>query len=86
MTKHFLSFSALVALMLLSALSCQKNPNGTPGTPDIPGGVHPVPTEGVVDLGLSVLWMTRNVGAVKPTDVGSFFQWAGTGHLQTSVA
>lgn len=81
MTKHFLSFISLVSLMLLSVISCQKNPDGTPDTPDNPdnpGEIHPVPTEGVVDLGLSVLWMTRNVGAVKPIDFGSFFQWAGT--------
>ena len=78
MMKRFLSFIALVSLMFLSALSCQKSPDATPDTPDNPGEIHPVPTEGVVDLGLSVLWTTRNVGAVKPTDLGSFFQWAGT--------
>ena len=81
MMKRYLSFIALVSLMLLSVISCQKNPDGTPDTPDNPenpGEIHPVPTEGVVDLGLSVLWTTRNVGAVKPTDFGSFFQWAGT--------
>lgn len=75
MTKHLLSFVALAALILVPAFSCQKSPDATP---DMSGEMHPVPTEGVVDLGLSVLWMTRNVGAVKPTDVGSFFQWAGT--------
>ena len=81
MMKRYLSFIALVSLMLLSVISCQKNPDGTPDTPDNPenpGEIHPVPTEGVVDLGLSVLWTTRNVGAVKPTEFGSFFQWAGT--------
>lgn len=78
MMKHYYSFVILIAFTLLSVISCQKNPDGTPDTPDIPGEMHPVPTEGVVDLGLSVLWLDHNVGAVKPTDFGSFFQWAGT--------
>lgn len=43
MIKRFLSFIALVSLMLLSVISCQKNPDGTPDTPDIPGEIHPVP-------------------------------------------
>ena len=30
-----------------------------------------------VDLGLSVLWATRNVGAEKPEDIGSYYSWGG---------
>lgn len=30
-----------------------------------------------VDLGLSVVWATCNVGATKPEDYGGYYQWAG---------
>ncbi|MCI6806420.1 MAG: hypothetical protein MR912_12670 [Prevotella sp.] len=33
---------------------------------------------GSVDLGLSVLWATCNLGASKPTEYGGYYQWAGT--------
>ena len=31
-----------------------------------------------VELGLSVLWASCNLGAYKPTEYGSYYQWAGT--------
>ena len=31
-----------------------------------------------VDLGLSVYWATRNVGAEKPEDIGSYYSWGET--------
>lgn len=34
--------------------------------------------EGAVDLGLSVLWATHNVGAEKPEDYGNYFAWGET--------
>ena len=34
--------------------------------------------EGAVDLGLSVLWATHNVGAEKPEDYGDYFAWGET--------
>lgn len=77
MMKQFFYFVALIAFTLLLVPSCQKDHDGKPDTPDIPGELHPVPTEGVVDLGLSVLWLDHNAGAVKPSDIGSYFQWAG---------
>ncbi|MCQ2154155.1 MAG: fibronectin type III domain-containing protein, partial [Bacteroidales bacterium] len=33
---------------------------------------------GAVDLGLSVCWATRNIGATNPEDYGGYYQWAGT--------
>lgn len=30
----------------------------------------------MVDLGLSVLWASCNVGATKPEEYGKYFQWA----------
>ena len=35
-------------------------------------------TSGAVDMGLSVKWATRNLGASKPEEYGGFYQWAGT--------
>lgn len=32
----------------------------------------------VVDLGLSVLWADRNIGATKPEDLGDFYAWGET--------
>lgn len=34
--------------------------------------------EGAVDLGLSVLWASCNLGASSPEDYGDYYQWAGT--------
>lgn len=42
------------------------------------GGVADANGYEFIDLGLSVLWATRNIGASKPTNYGLFFQWAGT--------
>lgn len=35
-------------------------------------------TYNMVDLGLSVKWADRNIGAMSPEDYGSYFQWGGT--------
>lgn len=35
-------------------------------------------TYNMVDLGLSVKWADRNVGATSPEDYGSYFQWGAT--------
>lgn len=35
-------------------------------------------TSGAVDMGLSVKWATRNLGASKPEEYGGYYQWAGT--------
>ena len=36
------------------------------------------PPTGSVDLGLSVLWASCNLGSSKPTEYGGYYQWAGT--------
>ena len=36
------------------------------------------PPSGSVELGLSVLWASCNLGASKPTEFGGYYQWAGT--------
>ncbi len=35
------------------------------------------PDDGIIDLGLSVKWRSRNLGASKPEERGEYFQWAG---------
>ena len=37
-----------------------------------------LPSEPLVDLGLSVKWASCNLGASKPTEYGGYYQWAGT--------
>lgn len=37
-----------------------------------------LPSEPLVDLGLSVKWASSNLGASKPTEYGGYYQWAGT--------
>lgn len=39
---------------------------------------NPLPIWGAVDLGLSVKWASRNVGATSETDYGLYFQWGDT--------
>lgn len=49
------------------------NPNPEPG----PNPEPPSPTAGkAVDLGVSVMWSDRNIGAVKASDAGKYFAWA----------
>ncbi|MDO4819162.1 MAG: hypothetical protein Q3994_02140 [Prevotella sp.] len=43
------------------------------------------PSTEVVDLGLSVLWASRNVGAQNPWDFGDYFAWAATEPLYNSL-
>jgi len=45
------------------------------------GGVTPPtpqPTDEYVDLGLSVKWATKNLGASKPSDCGQYYAWGET--------
>ena len=45
------------------------------------GGVTPPtpqPTDEYVDLGLSVKWATKNLGASKPSDYGDYYAWGET--------
>ena len=36
-----------------------------------------IPPAGAVDLGLSVMWATCNIGADSPEEYGGYYQWAG---------
>lgn len=38
---------------------------------------EPVPVDPYVDLGLSVMWATFNLGASKPEEYGGYYQWGG---------
>lgn len=50
------------------------NPDTIPSVPDIPVEKK----YEWVDLGVSVMWATCNVGAEKPEDYGDYFSWAET--------
>ena len=43
------------------------------------------PSTEVVDLGVSVLWASRNIGAQNPWDFGDYFAWAATEPLYNSL-
>ena len=48
----------------------------------VDGGGEIDPTAGYVDLGLSVMWADRNVGAKTPQDYGLYFSWGNVdGHV-----
>ena len=75
----------------LSIPKCQykgKHPKNTPTTPvhqqpskPAKPAAKPRPTTGTlngydwVDLGLSVKWATKNVGASSPSDYGGYYAW-----------
>ena len=48
-----------------------------PEQPNTPAAEEQIEYE-YVDLGLSVYWATRNVGAEKPEDIGSYYSWGET--------
>lgn len=73
MKKYLLLLA--VALPCLIFTACSKEDDDIPGT----GGVKPaVKTGNAVDLGLSVKWADRNVGASSPEDYGDYFAWGET--------
>ena len=45
---------------------------------DVPYERPENPADGIIDLGLSVKWRSRNLGAEFPEEYGAYFQWAGT--------
>lgn len=49
--------------------------NVSPDITDTPGPEIPEVTEGAVDLGLSVMWADRNLGAERPQDYGFYLGW-----------
>lgn len=74
-----------------SLVLAQRNINNDdtiPDTPDHGNDTIPTPPEPkgdyeMVDLGLSVMWATCNVGATKPGETGSYFRWSET--IPTSI-
>ena len=53
------------------------DPTPDPGTDPDPKPEPPSSTAGkAVDLGLSVMWADRNIGASKASDAGQYFAWA----------
>lgn len=75
-------FLAVSAAML--AVSCDLHVslipnNGDPDNPSPYTDDDPGPEPGTaVDMGLSVLWATCNLGAAKPEEYGNWYQWGDT--------
>ena len=68
MKRLFTFASAIFAIVLLAG--CNKsNESVEPVDDDIHAGK-------CIDLGLSVMWATYNVGATKPEEYGDYFAWA----------
>ena len=57
----------LITLICLSLISCD---NTTVVYPDIP---DEEPDKEYVDLGLSVKWAAKNIGAESPMEIGNFY-------------
>ena len=69
---RFLKFLALTLVVALGFSSCK---------PDGGDGKHQ--GHEYVDLGLSVKWATRNIGAKSPEDYGRYFAWGETTTKET---
>lgn len=65
-------FGFLMAAMATSAASCNKESNMSVSSGDNVDG------HDAVDLGLSVLWATCNLGAETPQDYGNYYTWGET--------
>lgn len=63
--KNYVKLLFVSIVLMAVAVSCSKSSG-------------PVPTPGMVDLGLSVKWASFNLGASNPEDCGGYYQWAGT--------
>lgn len=59
----------LITLICLTLISCD---NTTVVYPDIP---DEEPDKEYVDLGLSVKWAVKNIGAESPMEIGNFYAW-----------
>ena len=64
-----------------NATSCLLGNKGTATSPDHEGSIGlrlVLDTHQYVDLGLSVMWATTNVGAEEPEEYGEYFAWGET--------
>lgn len=75
--KQAIIYTIVIALVTLIGVSCTNfveldGPNEPPVDYSASGTIA---GHDYVDLGLSVMWATCNVGASKPEDYGSYFAW-----------
>lgn len=81
--KKSIIFCLALAAFCLAAVSCQKTKQVTYPEPVVYTG--DIETSDVVDLGLSVDWASKNVGAENPEDRGDYFTWGGILNKITDV-
>ena len=65
-TKHYMRRGFLLLTIVVSLLSCNNNVEGVYNGHEY------------VDLGLSVMWSTTNVGAELSEDYGDYYAWGET--------
>lgn len=73
MKKIFLFITVAVGLF---GTSCSKSSNSA--EEESGENIDLGPSLVAVDIGLSVLWCSSNIGAVSPTDYGDYYAWAET--------
>lgn len=73
-------FFLLLCAAILFVPSCKKDGRDSNGNSNTETNTQQSSAEGVnaVDLGISVLWADRNIGAESPEDPGHFFAWGET--------
>ena len=73
-------FFIILCAAILLVPSCKKDGRDSNGNSNAETNTPKYSTEGVnaVDLGLSVLWADRNIGAESPEDPGHYFAWGET--------
>ncbi len=72
-------FVLILCAALLLVPSCKKNNGDSQKDGNQPGSPqYSTQDVNAVDLGLSVLWADRNIGAESPEDPGHFFAWGET--------
>ena len=77
-TRIFLM--AFAALLVVGAVSCNKEESNTDATDSIGGNPAEEPTDEWVDLGLpsGLLWAKCNLGAAAPEEYGGNYSWGET--------
>ena len=78
-----------MTIISLLCISCTQENNNEEDFKDDPTQFPKTPKEQPngdysVDLGLSVMWATCNIGAEKPEDRGYYFAWGESSHGKTS--
>lgn len=81
--KKAIIFCLSLAALCLAVASCQKTKSIT--YPDPIEYTGDIETSEVVDLGLSVDWASKNVGALRAEEFGDYYSWGDTKTAQSVI-